>query len=206
MRLRRLLRQTVTQSERHCDSFRGRSWARNVMLSPVTADQQHRGRPGCGSQYHATFSRRGFPSNSYTNNECLTWLNPALTKTNQERDERDHLHHRRAVGEFLAKEENQGFSVPVNFGAISQRAPAILPIRWQSWVSAPVCLAAWQRRIWRDEYCAAGERRRQRQGHRYAAESDSPVAPSSAIVIGAQRDFILICLTSALRSADRRPH
>ncbi len=27
--------------------------------------------------------------------------------------------------EFLAKEENQGFPVPVNFGALSQRAPAI---------------------------------------------------------------------------------
>ena len=47
--------------------------------------------------------------------------------------------------EFLAKEENQGFSRPGEIpGAPSRRGRRqYLPIRWQSWVSAPCCLAVW---------------------------------------------------------------
>lgn len=46
--------------------------------------------------------------------------------------------------EFLAKEENQGFSRPGEFwGPYPSGAPAIFAIRWQSWVSAPCCLAVW---------------------------------------------------------------
>ncbi|EMV3017010.1 DeoR/GlpR transcriptional regulator [Klebsiella aerogenes] len=36
------------------------------------------------AEYHARFLAAGL-TNSYTNNECLTWLNTALQKTNQER-------------------------------------------------------------------------------------------------------------------------
>ena len=36
------------------------------------------------AEYHACFLAAGL-TNSYTNNECLTWLNTALHKTNQER-------------------------------------------------------------------------------------------------------------------------
>ncbi len=44
--------------------------------------------------------------------------------------------------EFLAKEENQGF--PGEFwGPIPAGRRQYLPIRWQSWVSAPCCLAVW---------------------------------------------------------------
>lgn len=46
--------------------------------------------------------------------------------------------------EFLAKEENQGFSRPGEFwGPYPSGRRQSLPIRWQSWVLALCCLAAW---------------------------------------------------------------
>ncbi len=45
--------------------------------------------------------------------------------------------------EFLAKEENQGFSRPGEFwGPYPSGAQRFSPIRWRSWVLVPCCLAA----------------------------------------------------------------
>lgn len=65
-------------------------------------------------------------TNSYTNNECLTWLNTALHKTNQSGDERNHLHHRRAAGGVSRQGRESGFSCPGEFwGPYPSGAPAI---------------------------------------------------------------------------------
>ena len=73
--------------------------------------------------------------------------------------------------EFLAKEENQGFSRPGEFwGPYPSGAPAIFADQVAKLGFGSVLFSCVG--IWRDEYCAAGERRRQRQRHRYAAESD----------------------------------
>ena len=46
--------------------------------------------------------------------------------------------------EFLAKEGIRVFPAPVNFGGpIPAGRRQSLPIRWQSWVLALCCLAAW---------------------------------------------------------------
>ncbi len=96
------------------------------------------------AEYHACFLAAGL-TNSYTNNECLTWLNTALHKTNRGAVMNVTIC---TIGEllveFLAKEENQGFSRPGEFwGPIPAGRRQYLPIRWQSWVSAPCCLAVW---------------------------------------------------------------
>lgn len=97
--------------------------------------------------------------------------------------------------EFLAKEENQGFPVPVNFGALSSGAPAIFADQVAKLGFGSVLFSC----VGNDAFGEMNIARLEKDGVNVNGiamlRKRLPVAPSSAIV-AAQRDFILICLTA----------
>ena len=141
------------------------------------------------AEYHACFLAAGL-TNSYTNNECLTWLNTALHKTNRGAVMNVTIC---TIGEllveFLAKEENQGFSVPVNFGALSQRGAGNIADQVAKLGFGSVLFSC----VGNDAFGEMNIARLEKDGVNVNGiamlRKRLPVAPSSAIVAGAARFY-----------------